>query len=97
MEKLENLVVNVFFLLFLQGQAAYDWAGWFFRMQMFSYLGMAFQLLRIDSTVKFWHSIGYVGHAILPVLYAVGVLLVKPITKSWPERSDGEVHLKKAQ
>ena len=49
---------------------------------MFSYLGMAFRLLRIDSTMLFWHSIFYVGHVYLPVAYLFGVFVLKPIIKS---------------
>ena len=52
------------------------------RVQMFSYLGMAFRLLRIDSTMLFWHSIFYVGHVCLPVLYLLGVFVLKPVMKS---------------
>ena len=49
---------------------------------MFSYLGMAFRLLRIDSTMLFWHSIFYVGHVCLPVFYLLGVFVLKPAIKS---------------
>ena len=49
------------------------------RVQMFSYLGMAFRLLRIDSTMLFWQSIFYVGHVCLPVLYLLGVFVLKPV------------------
>ena len=52
------------------------------RVQMFSYLGMAFRLLRIDSTMLFWQSIFYVGHVCLPVLYLLGVFVLKPVIKS---------------
>ena len=62
---------------FFQGQSAYDWLGWFLRMQMFSYLGMAFQLLHAGATLRFWRSIGFAGHLCLPILYALGILIVR--------------------
>jgi len=65
----------------------YETLSWFMRFQWFSYLGMGFQLLRVDTTMKFWHSIYYLGHTILPIFYAAGLLVVKPITKVvWPAR-----------
>ncbi len=69
----------------LQMIQAYDFVAWFMRFQWFSYLGMGFQLLRIDTTMKFWHSIYYVGHLILPIFYISGLFVVKPLTKLiWP-------------
>merc|ERR1719394_570120 len=44
----------------------YDLVAWFARFQWFSYLGMGFQLLSIELTMKFWHSIYYIGHLGLP-------------------------------
>ena len=49
------------------------------RFQWFSYLGMGFQLLRVDYTLRFWHSIAYVGHLVLPIFYLIGLVAVKPI------------------
>ena len=46
-------------------------------MQMFSYLGMAFQLLHAGATLRFWRSIGFAGHLCLPILYALGILIVR--------------------
>ena len=68
-------------LLAFQNKEYYDRVGWFFRMQEFTYLGMGFQLLRIDATMTFWSSVYYVGHLILPVLYLIGLLIVKPYFK----------------
>ena len=73
---------------FTKAKEHYDRVSWFFRMQMFSYLGMGFQLLRIDATVKFWTSIYFVGHAILPVLYAAGWLVVKPLLRGGRKESE---------
>ena len=68
------------------------------RMQWFSYLGMGFQLLRIDATLKFWASIGYVGHAVLPVFYVLGLFVVKPAMKAiFPEQKRDEEDTKKSQ
>ena len=76
----------------------YDWLSWFFRMQWFSYLGMGFQLLRIDATLTFWTSIGYLGHAVLPVFYALGLIVVKP-TMKWlcPETESSDSEAKKTR
>jgi len=58
----------------------YDTVSWFMRFQWFSYLGMGFQLLKVDTTLTFWHSIYYLGHTILPIFYLAGLFIVKPIT-----------------
>ena len=55
----------------------YDWLAWFARFQWFSYLGMGFQLLSIELTMKFWHSVYYIGHLVLPVFYIIGLTLFK--------------------
>ncbi len=52
------------------------------RMQWFSYLGMAFQLLRADITMQYWHSIYYIGHSLLPVFYILGLTVVRPLLNS---------------
>lgn len=73
------LVALLSFLLSEQGKIPYDWLNWFLRMQMFSYLGMAFQLLRIDTTMTFWRSVAFVGHTMLPICYVLGLYVVKPL------------------
>ena len=60
---------------------AFDWIGWFVRFQWFSYLGMGFRLLRIDTTIRFWSSVYYIGHISLPLFYAIGLFVFKPVTK----------------
>ena len=57
----------------------YDWLAWFARFQWFSYLGMGFQLLSIELTMKFWHSVYYIGHLGLPVFYIIGLTFFTPI------------------
>lgn len=51
----------------------------FCRFQWFSYLGMAFRLLRIDLTWQFWTSVYFIGHLSLPIFYIIGVVLFKPV------------------
>ena len=60
----------------------YDLVAWFMRFQWFSYLGMGFQLLRIDATNTFWHSIWYLGHLVLPPFYLIGMFVVKPLART---------------
>ena len=57
----------------------YDFVAWFARFQWFSYLGMGFRLLRVDTTIRFWHSISYIGHLTLPLFYVLGWVVVKPL------------------
>ena len=59
------------------GVKLYDWVAWFARFQWFSYLGMGFQLLSIDLTLKFWHSVYYIGHLVLPIFGVIGVTVLK--------------------
>ena len=77
-----------------QGQDAYDWFSWFVRVQMFSYLGMAFRLLRIDSTMLFWQSIFYAGHVYLPVAYLLGIFVLKPVVRSLMKTEEEKVEKK---
>ena len=60
---------------------AYDWIGWFVRFQWFSYLGMAFRLLRVDTTWRFWSSVWFVGHLSVVVFYAIGLVVFKPLVR----------------
>ena len=59
------------------GVKMYDWVAWFARFQWFSYLGMGFQLLSIDLTLKFWHSVYYIGHLVLPIFGLIGLTVFK--------------------
>jgi len=61
----------------------YDIVAWFSRFQWFSYLGMGFQLLSIELTMKFWHSIYYIGHLGLPIFYIIGISIFKPIVNKF--------------
>ncbi len=61
--------------------SVFDWIGWFVRFQWFSYLGMGFRLLRIDTTLKFWSSIYFIGHLSLPAFYLVGLFIFKPLNR----------------
>ncbi|XP_069942145.1 lysophospholipid acyltransferase 7 [Cherax quadricarinatus] len=51
------------------GKYAYDWFAWFVKMQNFAYMGMAFLLLRVDTTLHYWHSIGYIYHGLLIMMH----------------------------
>lgn len=55
-----------------QGQALYDWVCWVIKMQAFSYMGMAFYLLRIEETITFWGSLYFAGHILILVFYLLG-------------------------
>ncbi|KAK3871125.1 hypothetical protein Pcinc_023689 [Petrolisthes cinctipes] len=52
-------------------QKAYDWFSWFVKMQNFSYMGMAFLLLRVDTTLYYWHSIGYLYHGLIIIMHCI--------------------------
>lgn len=71
----------------------YDLVAWFARFQWFSYLGMGFQLLSIELTMKFWHSIYYIGHLGLPIFYLIGISIFKPIVNKFlPTPSSSHQH-----
>ena len=63
------------------GVKMYDWVAWFARFQWFSYLGMGFQLLSIELTLKFWHSVYYIGHLVLPIFGVISVTVLKTALK----------------
>jgi len=56
-------------------QARFDWYSWWMRMRWFDYLGMGFLLLRVDTTMKYWSGVWFIGHLSLPVLYLLGLLI----------------------
>eukprot|EP00088_Acartia_fossae_P047946 TRINITY_DN5212_c0_g1_i4.p1 TRINITY_DN5212_c0_g1~~TRINITY_DN5212_c0_g1_i4.p1 ORF type:complete len:476 (-),score=55.71 TRINITY_DN5212_c0_g1_i4:184-1611(-) len=74
------------------GKQRFDWVSWFVRMRWFDYLGMAFLLLRVDSTMKYWWDVCFIGHLSLPILYAIGYVLVMAIKKSEKPRTASEQH-----
>ncbi|XP_064084909.1 lysophospholipid acyltransferase 7-like isoform X1 [Macrobrachium nipponense] len=51
------------------GKKLYDWFSWFIKMQNFAYMGMAFLLLRVNTTLYYWHSIGYLYHGLLFLMH----------------------------
>ncbi|XP_045138233.1 lysophospholipid acyltransferase 7-like [Portunus trituberculatus] len=53
------------------GKCLYDWFSWFVKMQNFAYMGMAFLLLRVDTTLHYWHSIGYLYHGLIIVMHCI--------------------------
>ncbi|XP_042217763.1 lysophospholipid acyltransferase 7-like isoform X3 [Homarus americanus] len=54
-----------------KGKYVYDWLAWFVKMQNFAYMGMAFLLLRVDTTLHYWHSIGYIYHGLLIMMHCI--------------------------
>ncbi|KFM82213.1 Lysophospholipid acyltransferase 7, partial [Stegodyphus mimosarum] len=49
----------------------FDWIWWVIKMQSFSYMGMAFLLLDIQSCLYFWKSIYFCGHIFIILIYFV--------------------------
>ncbi|XP_035207114.1 lysophospholipid acyltransferase 7-like isoform X2 [Stegodyphus dumicola] len=49
----------------------FDWIWWVIKMQSFSYMGMAFLLLDIQSCLHFWKSIYFCGHIFIILIYFV--------------------------
>ncbi|KAG8239003.1 hypothetical protein J437_LFUL005060 [Ladona fulva] len=49
----------------------------FFRVQAFSYMGIAFLLLRIDTTLHYWKSIYFIGNVVTAIFYVVGIIILK--------------------
>nr|ACO11537.1 Membrane-bound O-acyltransferase domain-containing protein 6 [Caligus rogercresseyi] len=66
-----------------RGQRAYDALGWFIRVQTFSYLSMAFQLLSISSTLTYWRSIYFLGHVLAALAYVIGLGIVRPLAHKY--------------
>lgn len=58
-----------------QGKTLYDWICWVFKMQAFSYMGMAFYLLQVDETLRFWNSLYFGGHVLVVGFYLLGQLI----------------------
>ena len=56
--------------LFFQGKKLYDFFVWILKMQQFSYMGMAFLLLKIDTTLNDWRSIGFLFYGIIAMQHA---------------------------
>jgi hypothetical protein len=63
--------------ILLQEAKAWDFFLWFFKMQAFSYMAIAFLLLRIDLTFKYWSSIYFAGHIFGVILFVVGKFILK--------------------
>ena len=57
----------------------YDFIAWFARSLWMSYLTIGLQLVRVDSMLRFWQSIFYIGHLTLPSFYILGVVVIKPL------------------
>lgn len=57
------------------GQRLFDWLSWLVRMRWFEYLGMAFLLLRVDTTLAYWRGVYWAGHLSLPLLWLLAYLV----------------------
>lgn len=68
-----------------RAQGWYDWGGWIVRMRWFEYLGMAFLLLRIDSTMTYWHSVNYCGHISLVFFLIIAQALGPILDQVFPK------------
>ncbi|KAK7872885.1 hypothetical protein R5R35_006751 [Gryllus longicercus] len=55
----------------------WDWVIWFFKMQAFSYMAVAFFLLNIEKIIFYWRSIYFSHQVMWIVLYGVGVVILK--------------------
>lgn len=71
-----------------QSLKVWEWIIWFFKMQAFSYLGMAFNLLVLKEVLRYYDSIYYCGFIGAAVLYITGLQLLKAKKKA--QRKSGE-------
>ncbi|XP_057365709.1 lysophospholipid acyltransferase 7-like [Daphnia carinata] len=55
----------------------YNFMAGFMKNQWFSYMGMAFSLLSMDTTFAYWKSIFFIGHLIIPLSY-IACLWIRP-------------------
>jgi hypothetical protein len=53
-------------------------AGLSFRFQFLAYLGIAFRVTDVESIIRFWQSVYFMGHLSPLVFYILGILVVKP-------------------
>jgi len=54
--------------------SVFDRMGWLLKSHWFAYMGVAFSLLELDTTLRYWSSVYYVGHWIIVLLYVVALL-----------------------
>jgi len=76
-----------------QGQVMYDWISWFFKMQAFSYMGVGFLLLNVDTTLNYWKSIYFIGHVLMIAFYLLGMQVTamkRAKTKRHSVEGDGD-------
>ncbi|CAL1548456.1 unnamed protein product [Lymnaea stagnalis] len=59
-----------------QVQMAFDWACWFFKMRGFDYMCMGFLLLKLQSTIRYWSSIYFMGHLVMLLFLALGTTVL---------------------
>ena len=60
-------------------QRIYDWVSWFAWRQWLFYLAMAFILREPYLILTYWSNIYYLGHLMIPFLYLLGLVVVRPL------------------
>lgn len=60
----------------LQFSKLIEWVHWTFRMHFFSYQGIAFLLLNVNSIITYYNSIYHAGVILGVVLYIIGLQLL---------------------
>ena len=63
-------------------QVVFDWCNWFLKMRMFDYMNMAFMLLTMEDTIRFWRSIYFIGHLVTLLFFVLGVVFAPPISRT---------------
>ena len=66
------------------GQTGFDLLSWFFRMRAFEYLSMGFLLLTLQKTLRYMHSVYFIGHLFMTFFLVLGFVL-KPSRRSKSE------------
>ena len=52
----------------------FDWCNWFIKMRMFDYMCMAFMLLTLEDTIRYWRSIYFIGHILVILFFSIGAI-----------------------
>lgn len=68
----------------------WEWIIWFFKMEAFSFLSMAFHLLVLPEVIRYYNSVYYCGFIVGAILYIVGLQMLKAKKKSKKLKAKGE-------
>ena len=55
-------------------EVVFDWCNWFLKMRLFDYMCMAFMLLSMEDTIRYWRSIYFLGHVVTAVFFILGTV-----------------------